>query len=107
MLVCPPEQPHTPMRDMDTNLYPVPAVSKVANRETIEFLRNNSSAVIGRFFVRVKVASYVNKKLWRRKTFKSSIKYINNKSSISRVLTEANREILSNSIFLKISDPKS
>ena len=86
----------------DTNPYPVPAVSKVANRETIEFLRNNSSTVVGRrFFVRVKVASYANKKLWRRKTFESSIKYIKNKSSGSKVLTEANREILSNSIFME------
>ena len=36
---------------------------RFTNRKTIEFLRNNSSAVIGRrFFVRVKVAFYVNKK---------------------------------------------
>ena len=73
---------------------------RFTNRKTIEFLRNNSSAVVGRrFFVRVKVASYVNKKLWRRKTFRSSIKYIKNKSSVRKVLTEANKEILSNFDF--------
>ena len=73
---------------------------RFTNRKTIEFLRNNSSAVIGRrFFVRVKVASYVNKKPFRRKTFKSSIKYIKNKSSVRKVLTEANKEILSNFDF--------
>ena len=71
---------------------------RFTNKNTIEFLR--SPDVIGRkFFVRVKVASYVNKKLWRRKTFKSSIKYIKSKSSVRKVLTQANTEILSNFDF--------
>ena len=71
---------------------------RFTNTKTIEFLR--SPDVIGRkFFERVKVASYVNKKLWRRKTFRSSIKYIKNKSSVRKVLTEAYKEILSNFDF--------
>ena len=45
-------------------------------------------------FVTVKVVSYVNKKLWTRKTFKSSIK-TKNKPSARKILTEANKEILS------------
>ena len=37
---------------------------RFTNKNTIEFLRNN----IGKkFFVKVKVASYVNKKLWGKK----------------------------------------
>ena len=69
---------------------------RFTNIKTIEFLRNNIDRI---FFVKVKVASYVNKILFRRKTFKSSIKYIKNKSSVRKVLTETNREILSNFDF--------
>ena len=84
------------MESHDINIVRQTNISKefrFTNTKTIEFLR--SPDVIGRkFFERVKVASYVNKKLWRRKTFRSSIKYIKNKSSVRKVLTEANKESL-------------
>ena len=70
----------------------------ITNTKTIEFLRS-PDVIGGKFFVRVKVASYVNKKLWRRKTFRSSINYMKNKSSMRKVLTEANKEIPSNFDF--------
>ena len=58
---------------------------------------------IGRkFFVRVKVASYVSKKLWRRKPFKSSIKYkTKKKSSVRKYQQKLIERSLVISIFIE------
>ena len=77
---------------MDSYTAPVVRISNLKNRFTnidvIELLKNNKGKS---FMITVKAVLYVNNKYWSKK--------IKSKSSVRKILTEANNEILNDFYF--------